>query len=78
MVNGTNIVKGVLFFITAIFFTIISFYIVPVIIYEMDSFTGGNALLKTLFWSGYLIILILADIVAPAMIIMGATTNKQE
>lgn len=71
MANLTNIVKGVLAFILGVFFTIISYYIVPELIDALSSFGDAEttALLTTVFWSGYILLIILAVLVAPAMVI---------
>lgn len=78
MVNITNIVKGVLVFILGVFFTILSYYIVPSIIYEMQSFgdATASALLTTVFWGGYILLIILAVFIAPAMIIFQESNQK--
>lgn len=79
MVNPVNVVKGVLMFVLGIFFTIISYYIIPALIEEMSAFGDATTttLLNTVFWSGYILVIILAVFVAPAMMIFRETTPEQ-
>lgn len=71
MASYTGVVKGVLGFIIGIFFILTTYYIIPDIIDVMDDFGDAetSALLKTIFWTGYIILLILAVVVIPAKII---------
>lgn len=69
--------KGVLAFMIGIFFTLVSFYIIPPLIYEMSQFGDATTslLLKTVFWTGYIILIILAVVYKPAQMIIEAKQN---
>lgn len=73
-----KMVKGVLAFIIGIFFTLVSFYIIPPLIYEMSQFGDATTslLLQTVFWTGYIVLIVLAVIYKPAQMIIEAKQSN--
>lgn len=71
-----KIVKGVIVFFLGIIYTLVSYYVVPILLeFLEDSTYGLDTTLQTIFWIGLITTWILAIIVAPALMIVQGSQS---
>lgn len=76
MTKVQNVINGIITFISGIFFMVIGWYIIPSLVTAFDT-VFQDAIVKTIFYTGLIILMILWVIVAPIVMIMGKPETEE-